>query len=470
MPRWEEQAVFYHIYPLGFCGAPAENNQQLEVSRSLIKLLDWIPHLCAMGITAVYFGPIFESSSHGYDQSDYTKIDRRLGTNEDFKQICEALHKKNIKVVLDGIFNHVGREFFAFQDVKNKRQNSCYKDWFINVNFNGDSPYGDGFSYEGWEGHYNLVKLNLRNPSVKEYLFTAVENWIKEFGIDGIRLDVAYCLDESFIYSLRELTDRLAKMQDKTFWLMGEMIHGDYNRLLKPGMLHSVTNYECYKGIYSSHNDKNYFEIDHSLKRLFARGGLYEGKYLYNFVDNHDVSRLVSILKEKQLVYNVYTLLFTMPGIPSIYYGSEWKIEGMKERGSDWVLRPCLDLKEMQSKDQSLVEHISQLAHLKQELEVLNNGIYEEIVVKNEQLVFARNNGKEIVYTALNLSDQPVSLLFNVKSQEKEFINLLKEEEKIPIDAGKCNLHLEAFEAKILSKNREDKDLKEKVNGCLIEL
>ena len=185
MSNWVNESVFYHIYPLGFCGAP-EYNDGVQSYR-LDKIVDWIPHLKELGINAVYLGPLFESSKHGYDTKDYYKVDARLGDNASFKHICEELHKNDIKIVLDGVFNHVGREFWAFKDVQENGQASQYCDWFQNLNFGGGSPMGDAFWYEGWSGCYDLVKLNLRNGNVVNHLLDAVGMWIDDFGIDGLR-------------------------------------------------------------------------------------------------------------------------------------------------------------------------------------------------------------------------------------------------------------------------------------------
>ena len=262
---WHENAVFYQIYPIGFCGAP-DTNDGVTVSR-ILKVIDWIPHLKELGITALYFSPVFQSDAHGYDTRDYYTIDCRLGTNDDFKKVCASLKENGIRVVLDGVFNHTGRGFWAFEDVLKNRENSPYKDWF-NINFGGNSCYNDDLWYEGWEGHFELVKLNLRNPDVKNHLFSA---------IDGLRLDVAYCLDMDFLRELRGFCKGLKN----DFLLLGEMLHGDYNRLVNDQMLDSCTNYECYKGLYSSFNSMNMFEISYSLNRQFGKENwtLYKGKH-----------------------------------------------------------------------------------------------------------------------------------------------------------------------------------------------
>ena len=201
---WFEESVFYQIYPLGFVGAPFENapaeytDQGVAVSCAkstcpaapIKKVIGWIPHLQKLGITAVYFSPVFESDTHGYNTRDYGLIDRRLGTNADFKEVVAALHEAGIRVVLDGVFNHVGRGFWAFHDVQEKKWDSPYKDWF-HISFDGNSNYNDGFWYEGWEGCFDLVKLNLRNDAVVNHIFDKIRYWVDYFDIDGLRLDVA---------------------------------------------------------------------------------------------------------------------------------------------------------------------------------------------------------------------------------------------------------------------------------------
>lgn len=278
---WAYESVFYQIYPLGFCGAPFENDGVLE--HRILKVLDWIPHMKKLGIDAIYFSPIFESDTHGYNTRDYRKLDTRLGTNEDFREVCGKLHENGIKVVLDGVFNHVGRGFGPFQDVVKNREGSAYTSWFYRIDFGGNSNYNDGLWYEGWEGNYDLVKLNLRNEAVINHLLESVKFWVDEFDIDGLRLDVAYSLDEDFVRRLRGYTQGLKE----DFVLIGEMLHGDYNRMMNDSMLHSVTNYECYKGLYSSFNSMNMFEIVHSLMRQFGPENwtLYKGKHLLSFVD-----------------------------------------------------------------------------------------------------------------------------------------------------------------------------------------
>lgn len=404
---WANESVFYQIYPLGFSGAPWENDGVLE-SR-IRKLLDWKEHFVKLGITAIYFSPVFESDTHGYNARDYKKIDVRLGTNEDFKEICEELHKSNIKVVLDGVFNHVGRGFFAFQDVLVNRENSRYLGWF-NINLGGNSCYNDNLWYEGWEGNYDLVKLNLRNEEVISYLLDAVKYWIEYFEIDGIRLDVAYCLDEEFMRRLRRHCDSL---KDE-FFLVGEIVHGDYNRLANDVMLHSVTNYECYKGNYSSLNSMNLFEMVHTLLRQFGpeQWTLYKGKHLLTFVDNHDVSRIASVLNDERHIYLAFAMMFGMPGIPCIYYGSEWGTKGRKEDG-DNNLRLSYDAPIVND----LTEFIIKLIKIKKESEALNYGNFISKHLTNRQCVYLRQSENERVYVAINADENHAKIYFNTDSE-----------------------------------------------------
>ena len=377
---WAYNETFYQIYPIGFCGAPVHNDGVTE--HRILKIGEWAEYLGDLGIGSIILNPIFESDNHGYDTRDFRKIDCRLGTNEDFKEVCEKLHDNNVKIMLDGVFNHVGRGFWAFKDVQEKKWDSPYKDWF-HISFDGNSAYNDGFWYEGWEGHFELVKLNLQNPAVVDYLLDCVKMWIEEFGIDGLRLDVAYCLDHNFMRRLRSF--------------------GDYNLIVNDEMLHSCTNYECYKGIFSSFNCMNMFEIAHSLNRQFGpeQWCIYRGKHLMTFVDNHDVTRIASILTNKNHLPLAYGLLFGMPGIPCIYYGSEWGEEGVKAPDNDYALRPCFE----EPKPNELTDFIKELIEVRRNSDALCNGSYRNVVITNHQLIFERRTDNERVLVAINAGD-----------------------------------------------------------------
>ncbi len=404
---WFEESVIYQIYPFGFCGAP-KINDGIEEKR-ILKMLDLIPHLVKLNVNAVYLCPIFESVLHGYDTKDFSRLDMRLGSNDDFKLVCQELHKNGIRVILDGVFNHVGREFWAFKDVIENKFTSRYKDWFY-INFDGNSNYNDGFWYEGWEGHFELVKLNLENPEVKNYLFDRVGEWIDTFDIDGLRLDVAYMLNRTFMRELRGFADS----KKREFFIAGEMIHGNYKELINPQMLDSCTNYECFKGIYSSFNSMNMFEIAHSLKNRFGKEDwcMYKGLKLINFVDNHDVSRLASTLADKKHLMPAYGLLMSMPGIPCIYYGSEWGAEGEKGIGSDDDLRPYFESYEFNE----LTEFISKAASAHRQSEALCYGSFEDLLITNKQFVFERKTDKERVIVMINADSEEYVAHFNANA------------------------------------------------------
>ncbi|MBR4224809.1 MAG: DUF1653 domain-containing protein, partial [Oscillospiraceae bacterium] len=411
-PEWIKKSAVYHIYPLGFCGCErtrAEFDESKQPHR-IRKVLDWMAHLKAMHLSAVYFGPVFESTAHGYDTADYTKIDARLGTNEDFTDVCRALHENGIRVILDGVFNHVGRDHFAFKDVQQNRERSRYCGWFCDLNFGGNNGYNDGFWYAGWNNCYDLVKLNLKNPEVVDYLLNSVKMWIDTWDIDGIRFDAADCLDNDFIKRIHSFTRSLKP----DIWLMGEIIHGDYRRWANPDMFDCVTNYQCYKGIWSSHNDRNYFEIAHSIEYQM---GQYGDIYMYNFVDNHDVERLATHLTDYDRIYCCYTMLYTMYGVPSVYYGSEYGIKGAKGKGADadLAIRPCIELDDIPGRDDRLYEHICSLGAIRSESPALQRGSYSKMELKNQTFLYKRELDGEEVYIALNISDGDYTFSFGTK-------------------------------------------------------
>lgn len=389
---WFDQAVLYQIYPLGLCGAPKENDG-VKTPR-ILRLLDWVDHIQKLGADTVLFNPVFDSDRHGYDTRDYFTLDPRLGSNEDFAKVCRAFHDAGLRVMLDGVFNHVGRGFWAFRDVQEKKWDSPYKDWF-HLSFDGNTQYNDGFWYEGWEGHNELVKLNLWNPAVVEHQFAAIRSWVENFGIDGLRLDVAYCLPPEYLKQLRAFTRTLKE----DFVLMGETLHGDYNRWMGEELCHSVTNYECYKGLWSSFNSMNMFEIGHSLARQFGpeQWTLYKGCHLLSFLDNHDVSRIASQLTNPEQLKAAYALMFGMPGVPAVYYGSEWGILGDKKQGDD-ALRPELELPQWND----LCDWIEKLAQAKRGSKALCYGGYRNVVLTNKQIIFERKCDDERVLVAIN--------------------------------------------------------------------
>ncbi|MDK2980538.1 MAG: cyclomaltodextrinase / maltogenic alpha-amylase / neopullulanase [Chloroflexota bacterium] len=432
---WFQDALFYHIYPLGFCGAPERNDFASPPQERLQKVSQWIPHMRELGANALYLGPLFESSAHGYDTADYLRVDRRLGSNAGLQQLSADLHRSGIRLILDGVFNHVGRDFWAFRDVQAHGAGSPYCGWFDGLRFDGTSPYGDPFTYTPWEGHYDLVRLNLTNPDVRAHLFEAVRTWVQEFDIDGLRLDVAYLLDLDFLQALSAFCRTLKP----DFFLLGEVVHGDYSRWANPHTLDSVTNYEAYKGLYSSLVDRNYFEIAYSLNREFGPNGLYKGLPLYNFVDNHDVDRVAAKLPDPALLYPLYLLLFSMPGMPSIYYGSEFGLDGRRTAQDDRALRPSLELEALQrsAPQPDLPATIARLAALRAELPALRSGGYSQLHVASEQLAFARFTSDEYVVVLLNAAAEPARLELDLPVRASQAFDLLNNDENFDLENGK---------------------------------
>lgn len=424
MNHWIDNTFFYHIYPLGACGAPHQNNFSDQPINRIKNIHGWLDHIQSLGANAIYLGPVFESTSHGYDTANYYEVDRRLGSRSDLAALSRDIHQRGMRLVLDGVFNHVGRDFWAFKDLLAHGQSSPYRDWFANLRFDGYSPFGDPFTYEAWNGFFDLVKLNLANPEVRKHLFGAVNMWTEEFQIDGIRLDAADALSFEFMRALRSFCDKL----NPNLWLMGEVIHGDYRNWANPHTLHSTTNYELYKGLYSSHNDQNYFEVAYSLNREFGEEGLYKDLNLYNFVDNHDVSRIFSQLNDPADLFPLHILLFTVPGIPSVYYGSEFGFPGVKSY-DDWSLRPFFDLQTAQGQNQQveLTEWITRLADLRANLPPLRFGAYEQKLVAPQQLAFLRGLEDERVLVMVNSDTNPVKLAIPMEGLSGwRFVDLLK--------------------------------------------
>ena len=450
MTTINQNNIFYHIYPLGACAAPHFNDFQSEPQPRLRQILGWLDHIQGLGANAIYLGPVFESGSHGYDTADYFHVDRRLGTRTDLAELSRELHTRGMCLVLDGVFNHVGRNFWAFRDLQANGQNSLYKNWFADLRFDQHSPYGDPFSYAAWNGHFDLVKLNLAEPATKGHLFDAIRMWKEEFQIDGIRLDAADALSFDFLRELRAFTNQL----DPNLWLMGEVIHGDYRQWANPETLHATTNYELYKSLFSSFNDGNFFELAYSLNREFGTQGIYRDlSTLYNFADNHDVSRIASQLHDKQQLHLLYFLLFTMPGIPSIYYGSEFGFEGIKQ-SDDWNLRPAFDLPLLQNQAHAhdLRGWIGHLAWLRQSQPAMQFGGYEQLLVVSKQFAFMRESGNDSVVVVVNSSAEPAELSLPMRGKATwRFVDLLNPEESFTCDSnGNMHISMRPNQARLL--------------------
>ena len=442
---WYDEAIFYHIYPLGLTGAPKHNSYGEPVHR-LNTLLPWIGHIKEIGCNAIYIGPLFESVGHGYETTDYKKLDTRLGTNEDLTNFVAECHKQGIRVILDGVFNHTGRDFFAFQDIKQNRENSQYKDWYCDVNFGGNNSYNDGFSYANWGGYDLLVKLNQKNPAVKDYICDVVRFWVSEFDIDGIRLDAADVMDFEYMKALRNVANEVKP----DFWLMGEVIHGDYSKWANDGTLHSVTNYMLHKALYSAHNDHNYFEVAHTIKYVNDMVG--NNLKLYTFVDNHDVERIYTKLNNKAHFEPVHIMLYTLPGIPSLYYGSEFGIEGRKERNSDDSLRPVLNYDDYKDAVHTnpCTQLIATLGKLRQNIKALCYGDYKQLELQTTHFAYARILDGKSVITTVNNGDNEVNMNIEAgtMTQASEYVGALTGR-RVTVNNGRIQVNVPANSGEI---------------------
>ena len=437
MTDWLADAILYHLYPLGALGAPTRNDFTSSPVSRLDGLHAWIESAADLGANVLYLGPVFESTAHGYDTADYFKVDRRLGDAAALAGVSEALHRRGMRLLLDGVFHHVGRDFWAFRDVQSSPDGSRYRDWFF-LDRSGTSPYGDPFRYEGWRGHYDLVKLNVRHPDVRQHVFDAVRSWSQEFQIDGLRLDVADVLDLEFQHELASFGRSLRS----DFRTLGEVIHGDYRRWVGPGRLDSVTNYELYKGLYSSHNDRNYFELAYSLNREFGQQGMYRGLPLCTFLDNHDLDRIASRLHDPTELYPLHILLFTCPGFPAIYYGSEWGLLGRKDAG-DSALRPALTpmAAAANGAHPDLRRCIQRLAAIRHALPALRYGDYRELSVAHRLFAFERVSGSERVAIVVNASEQASELRLSLPGAGNgELVDALDGERKFVVQAGSATV------------------------------
>ena len=321
-PGWVDHLIGWHVYPLGFVGAPARLESQ-EVSHRLAHLGAWLDHAVALGCSGLALGPVFSSASHGYDTLDYFTIDPRLGDDDDFDHLLQAAHARGLSVLLDGVFNHVSRRNRIVQDAQSAGPDSDA----------GRMVRWCAGRLDVFEGHSDLVALNHDNPAVREHVTRIMNYWCGR-GVDGWRLDAAYSVNPEFwaavLPSVRE------KYPD--VWIFGEVIHGDYASIVRASGMDSVTQYELWKGIWSSIESRNFFELDHALGRHNEFSDAFTPM---TFVGNHDVTRIASRVGQDGAVLAT-AILATIGGIPLIYYGDELAYRGVKEErfGGDDDIRP----------------------------------------------------------------------------------------------------------------------------------
>lgn len=398
----------YHIYALGTLGVLDAPREAVSPS-PLGRIVDWIPALRRVGANTLLLGPVFESEYHGYDTVDLLRVDPRLGTNRDLAELSRHLRGQGIGLVLDAVLNHVGRSHPLVREVVRDGRGSPKARWIAGYDPSGPGCGGLPFAYEGWKGHHDLVKLDTSLPEVREWLTETVFQWMDEFGIAGLRLDAADCLDGGF---LRLLGER-CRERDPSFLLLGEAVHGDhYPRLLGESGLDAVTDYEAYKSLWSSHNDANFHELSWTLERLFGEDGICEGRLLQSFADNHDVDRVASTLRDPSHLYTLYGILFSMPGIPSVYCGSEFGLAGRRAPGDDRPLRPFLDprLLPFQAPHPDLADAIARFAEARRASKACRVGNCRMVHVAMEQIAFLRGTPDDAAAIAVNASSTEAAI------------------------------------------------------------
>lgn len=398
MPSWARSAIFYHIYPLGFLDAPHQNPGG-EVVHRLPALSGWLDHIALLGCNAIYLGPIFESISHGYDTTDYFRIDRRLGDEADFRAFIEHAHLRGMRVVLDGVFNHTGRDFFAFRDLREKGPASRYADWY-HVDWTKRSRSGDPFAYRGWEGHEHLPRLNHSNPQVRDYIFEVARMWLKDNNIDGWRLDAIEEIPVDFVWALR----RECKSARPDALLLAETVHGDFRTYVDEDLCDTGTNYQFYDPLWQALSSQDLTVLDSAFARIFdAEVGLYRHLMLMNFIGNHDVERIASRLDNPAQVFLALLLMMTVPGIPSLYYGDEIGLKGKKQNGGDWNLRPPMPPREdWPDQRGALYEATARLATLRRRTPALREGLYLPIDSAADCLAFLREARSQKAIVVVN--------------------------------------------------------------------
>jgi cyclomaltodextrinase len=401
------ETIWWHLYPLGFLAAePTESELHGEVHHRLDRLEPWLDYAAELGCTGLALGPIFASETHGYDTTDHFRIDPRLGDDQDFDRLVTAAHQRGLSLLLDGVFNHVGRSFQTFADALRDGPNSAAARWFRLYWNHGRGHPPDA---EVFEGHHPLVKLNHEEPAVADYVARVMTHWLGR-GAAGWRLDAAYAVNPSFWK--RVLPGVRERFPDAYF--VGEIIHGDYVRIIAESGLDTLTQYELWKGIWSSLNDRNFFELKAALDR---HEGFLQKMVPMTFLGNHDVTRIASQLRDDRLLPHALAILMTVGGTPSIYAGDEQAFQGVKEQrpGGDDAIRPAFPPtpSDLAPHGQPLHTLHQQLIALRRARPWLTHAKTEIRTLANTTLIYRtsdRANATNSIDVALNIADTPLKL------------------------------------------------------------
>ena len=402
-PAWVEHVVWWQVYPLGVAGADTTGASR-EQTPAFNRIVDWLDYVLELGASGVALGPVFRSATHGYDTTDYLRIDERLGSDADFDALLRAAHERGVRVLLDGVFNHVGRDHPAFQDVLANGADSSYAGWF-HVRW-PDGPDGSP-EYDDFEGHAQLVALDHSSPAVVDMVTDVMRHWLDR-GADGWRLDAAYAVPPDFwsrvLPAVRET--------HPDAYVVGEVIHGDYAGIVRESGMDSVTQYELWKAVWSSVHDGNLFELAAALER---HDGFLDTFVPLTFVGNHDVTRIATRIEDERHVAHAVVVLLTVGGTPSVYYGDEQAFRGLKEEriGGDDEIRPALPPhpEELSPLGEPTLRLHQELIGLRRRHPWLHTAHTSVVEQANETMLYdVSGSAGERLRVALNLSDDGYGL------------------------------------------------------------
>ncbi|MCQ1946879.1 MULTISPECIES: alpha-amylase family glycosyl hydrolase [unclassified Arthrobacter] len=405
-PDWVEHVVWWQVYPLGFAGAEkAALPEQAPARHGLTQLVPWLDYLVEMGASGLALGPVFASETHGYDTTDYYRIDSRLGDDADFDELVAQAHARGIRVLLDGVFNHTGRSFAPFRQALEQGPGATTADWFGFIWPDGWTP-GTEPDYKDFEGHHHLVALNHAEPAVADFVADVMKHWLRR-GADGWRLDAAYAVPSPFWAKV--LDEVRTEFPDAYF--VGEYIHGNYPEDVRAGHLDSVTQYELWKAIWSSLAEANFYELSAALER---HNTFLDTFVPLTFVGNHDVTRIASRLAPSGRLAHALVLLFTLPGTPTVYYGDEQGYRGDKEdrAGGDDDIRPSFPAspEELSAVGQPLYHLHQELIGLRRRHHWVHAARTRVHSLANEQLVYEVFDAGHSLFVAMNLEDTSVTV------------------------------------------------------------
>ena len=428
LPSWAKNLIIYQIDPLGFFACPPINPiakikpaiKQIQPVTRLAKIRKYYPYFKDLGIGAIHFGPLFESCTHGYDTINYFQIDRRLGTNQLFKEIVTELHNLNIKVIIDGIFNHTSRLFPAFVDIKQNKSKSKFISWYQNINFNQNTIWNDGFNYSCFQNVTELPLLNLSNIDVRQLIFKTIHYWIKEFNLDGIRLDVAYNIQPEFWQQFRQC----CKDTKHDFLLAGELIDDDYNQWINKNTLDTGTNYQYFQHLRQSYLHNDFWQLQEIISKF---NKLYPELFLINFLGNHDTDRIYNHINDPIKIKSIFAFLFFLPGITNLYYGDELNLTGKKHPLHDLQLRPSLPEKsQLDSTQQNFLSYIKKLIFIRNNNPGISRGKLTTIFVDNNVFI-AQNTFRENKYIIVINNQKSNQNFLPQELQDMECIDLLND-------------------------------------------